>query len=691
MQCQLKQLILWPRGVGFAPRVLQFRRGALNVITGSSKTGKSAIIPIIDYCLGAGRCTIPVSTIRDACAWFGIVLSTEQGELLLARREPGDLRTSADMFMLEAPTVEVPTTIDGTNATVDTVKARLDALAGLTRLGVDPEGGVGRPAFRDMVALTFQPQSVIANPNVLFYKADTVRHREKLRAIFPYVLGAVTPNQLALQHEQDRLALEIRRRERDVERLQVLSAKWVADIASDIARARELGLLRNAPRLDAESKELVALLRDVVTRAEHDVRVVARDVSAVAEQLAALRAAEIEASDSLSTVRRRVTAMRDYQQTAATFGQTLTVRRDRLMVVEWIAEQADRLVDCPLCGGSAHPQKSTLTQLRTALERVTTQTAMLARMPVAFDREYAAVQGELDLATEKLNAIKTQRRALEATALPTSRPQFDVAATARFLGHLEDAVVRYGVLTGDDTVVAELEELRRRRDLIVARLQRAGTQQRLRRVLAAFSRYAGDVIATLDAEFPEALVELDVNEITLRIVRDDGEAYLSELGSGANWLAFHMAASIAIHELLLKLPRSPVPTFVVYDQPSQVYFPRSSENGRRAESGGAATTVATAVTQQQVLLEAQRQKDVDAVRGVFAALSAAVSRMNGKWQAVVVDHAQDDIWGTVPDVHVVENWWEGDKLVPENWIAAGRMALAATPTVNRPTQAPGLP
>ena len=34
---------------------------------GASKTGKSAVIPIIDYCLASGKCSIPVGTIRRAC------------------------------------------------------------------------------------------------------------------------------------------------------------------------------------------------------------------------------------------------------------------------------------------------------------------------------------------------------------------------------------------------------------------------------------------------------------------------------------------------------------------------------------------------------------------------------------------------------------------------------------------------
>ena len=37
-------------------RALSLRPGATNVITGASKTGKSALIDIVDYCFGSGEC-----------------------------------------------------------------------------------------------------------------------------------------------------------------------------------------------------------------------------------------------------------------------------------------------------------------------------------------------------------------------------------------------------------------------------------------------------------------------------------------------------------------------------------------------------------------------------------------------------------------------------------------------------------
>jgi hypothetical protein len=50
-------------------RILPLRVGGVNIITGESRTGKSALIDIVDYCLGRNPCNIPVGPIRDTVAW----------------------------------------------------------------------------------------------------------------------------------------------------------------------------------------------------------------------------------------------------------------------------------------------------------------------------------------------------------------------------------------------------------------------------------------------------------------------------------------------------------------------------------------------------------------------------------------------------------------------------------------------
>lgn len=233
MDFQIRKIILWPKNPQHTIRTVVFERGRINVISGLSRTGKSAIIPIIDYCLGSRRCTIPTGVIREKTSWFGVVVSTAEGEKLFARREPEQQQATDDMYLQEAVQVVIPALVTK-NATRDSVKQRLDGLSMLTTLSFTVDdassNGLGRPSFRDLAAFNFQPQNIVANPNVLFYKADTVEHRAKLRSILPYVLGAVSGETLAQRHELQRLQRDLRRKESDLRNIQALSERWRATI-----------------------------------------------------------------------------------------------------------------------------------------------------------------------------------------------------------------------------------------------------------------------------------------------------------------------------------------------------------------------------------------------------------------------------------------------------------------------------
>ena len=128
MRFHLKSIVLWPRHVEEPPRVLALEPAAVNVITGASKTGKSAIVPIVDYCLGSDRCAIPVGTIRNSCSWFGVLVETDAGERLYCRREPESKRSTGAMYVLEGSEIAVPDEVPTQNASVGDVRLALDEL-----------------------------------------------------------------------------------------------------------------------------------------------------------------------------------------------------------------------------------------------------------------------------------------------------------------------------------------------------------------------------------------------------------------------------------------------------------------------------------------------------------------------------------------------------------------------------------
>jgi hypothetical protein len=89
---------------------------------------------------------------------------------------------------------------------------------------------------------------------------------------------------------------------------------------------------------------------------------------------------------------------------------------------------------------------------------------------------------------------------------------------------------------------------------------------------------------------------------------------------------------------------------LVFDQPSQVYFPRGFQGEHVSERGRT------------------RDEDILAIRWVFEALGAEVVRAEGQLQIIVLDHAGPEVWGEIEGVTLIEEWRGTDKLVPTEWI-----------------------
>jgi hypothetical protein len=115
------------------------------------------------------------------------------------------------------------------------------------------------------MAFIFQPQNIVANPDVLFFKADTFEHREKLKTIFPYVLDAVTAKVLMARHDLDRAMRTLRRKQSELRAVEGATGAWQAEAQAWLREAVELGLLPPGPPLPTDWPRILGLLRRVGT------------------------------------------------------------------------------------------------------------------------------------------------------------------------------------------------------------------------------------------------------------------------------------------------------------------------------------------------------------------------------------------------------------------------------------------
>src|SRR5688500_12245310 len=84
---QIAAVVLYHRD-GVRSHPVEFWLGKLNVITGASETGKSALIEIIDYCLGSDRHGVYRSDELDSVGWYGLMLRIDGRPVFVARRAP---------------------------------------------------------------------------------------------------------------------------------------------------------------------------------------------------------------------------------------------------------------------------------------------------------------------------------------------------------------------------------------------------------------------------------------------------------------------------------------------------------------------------------------------------------------------------------------------------------------------------
>lgn len=82
---------------------IDFKEG-LNIVTGRSSTGKSAIIEVFDYCFGNSDNTIPDGIITENAELYFVVIELNNSNLVLARRQ----NRGKYAFLRVDPTIILP-------------------------------------------------------------------------------------------------------------------------------------------------------------------------------------------------------------------------------------------------------------------------------------------------------------------------------------------------------------------------------------------------------------------------------------------------------------------------------------------------------------------------------------------------------------------------------------------------------
>lgn len=626
-------------------RILPLNSDGVSIITGASKTGKSALIDIVDYCFGSGECRVPDGPIRHSVSWFGLRLKLASGEAFVARRCPtARFRSSEDCIVQIGNLVESPEPSELRQTT--NTRGLLALLSGWTGISENlhepPVGQTRLPlsaTVRHALAFCFQPQDEIIRRHQLFHGADDNFFAQALKDTLPYLLGAVDDEYVKKSAELRRLREQLRAIERQLAELNSIRGDGVGKATALLAQARDAGL---SDVVTENWQETIAALRAAAT-------VVLAQAGNIPDggEYRRLSDARIALLANQRRFKDEMDAVRAFERDTSGYSTEATEQQSRLASIGMFDDTAPGH-SCPLCT-QALPQddrQPQVAQLRGALASVASRLQAVTQNTPRIERVAGEVETRLEENRIALTANRQQMEAVRVIDVPLQLAHDEIARRALVQGRIGLYLESVPDLPDTNELQRRAEALRAAKATLEGELSDEIVAERMVSIGSILSRKMSAEAQGLMLEHSDSPLRLDTKKLTLVADTENGPVPMGRMGSGENWVGYHLITHLTLHGWFAHRGR-PVPRFLFLDQPSQVYFPPERE------------------VASEMSISDLSEDDRSAVKRMFAYVVEAVNAAAGGFQVIITEHADiDEPWFQAA---VVERWRGGLKLVPEDW------------------------
>ncbi|MEE5127947.1 DUF3732 domain-containing protein [Pseudomonas alliivorans] len=614
----------------------------LNVITGKSSTGKSAILEIFDYCLGSTEDTIPVGTITERAETFFIALQFPSYFIVAARKKKSDR-----CFLLEvqgSDPDQLLQLIEQPKAFFDPkhympladFKKSLGRYFAITLENIDEDPylkAAGRnksatPSVRSFSSFMLQHQNLVANKHAIFYRFDEKEKRDQAINHFKILMGLVDEAYFDLYRDHEVAKHELKK-------IQAQIPKQAQRKEAAIARYNryliEFKSLAGLPLVDATAEDIYskpATMLKMISGRSVKIDVLSDQVEMRRAELHSQRIAALIEKRKLQGQMRLVN---ESLTSATQFSLSMTAETlpDSIELSE---------AHCPLCEAHTSTPAMEANKLVGAIEWLNDELKLSAYARESFAAERRNIQDALDKANAELRRIQTDIQPLdeEIAKLKTSKSIDEQATKAKL--RLEIAI-QDQLDKPESELATEEKNLRTEVDRLAGLLEKYDIKDRLKTLSNEIDAKMCELGNHFDFEetYKPSKLRFDVETFDLWYQQNQNtRVYLRSMGSGANWLYSHLALFMSLHYQFAALSNKgcKIPPILFLDQPTQVYFPASLDDAEDFDA-------------QELSKQAKREDAVDAdmsaVTNMFTQLAKFCDETGKKTgvtpQIIVSDHA----------------------------------------------------
>lgn len=644
MKFQILNIVLY--GSNNKIRSIEFKPDAVNIITGQSKSGKSALIHIVDYCLGRGECNVPAGVIQKYVTWYAVKLLTSSGELFIARRNPDSgKKSSEDIYIERGTSLALPEASSlNQNANTESLESILNQALQIGEYSYEPKVGQTRQTgianTRKALFYCFQEQSEIDNQKFLFHRQGEQFIPQSIIDFLPYFLGAVSNDFIQSKKELRKLKYELKQIEARINEHKMVQGQSFARAFALLNEAKSVDLIPFREPLQ-ESWDSVRHLIEMALATNIDNDSAEPNVDTLNELFD--RQQRIRENYRLAS--EELKSLKELKSSARGFDFEMREQKSRLESIN-IFDVANAVNTCPLCSStmpnaipSAQAIRASLADINAQLEAVANDTPHLDRMIARAEEKLVKIKKQLDEVRTSVISLQTTNRHISALRDFNARQAMIKGRLSLYL----ESMPADNIDKLDDLLKAQ--KITEQIQILEAMLDNESPAERLASILSLISGQITDLARKLELEHSDSPLRLDLKKLTIIADHaDNGPIPMPKMGSGETWVGLHLVTHLALHNWFVKKQR-PVPQFLFLDQPSQAYFPPDTSDEKVREQ-----TEATNPDRQSLIR-----------------MFKMIVDESKDFQVILTEHA--DIRESWYQELVREKWWDGEqKLIPVDWI-----------------------
>lgn len=548
----------------------------VNIITGESKTGKSALVEIIDYCLCSTRCTIPKGKITEFSHLYVLVMQINDHTVIIARQNwnnGGKMSLSREKADFDAKKLEMNYFDGKIFRNCKEVQYEIECELGLLVSNMETESDQSgkKASLRNMTSYMFQHQNLMASKFALFYRFSDYYKRKDVIDQFPVFAGMIGQEYYSTLIELNNLKAQLKRKEK----LQRANQKSTAYIKKNLKPLLSNYYALIGMHLDENItvQKMLKLAKDLPEFDDSqffgESEIVSR-YNSLNWKLESLR-------DEERDIRLRIERIRAASETGEGFSAMLGK----------LKQQADAApietssYFCPLCGHDCSEITQADIELVEATDWLEHELKITEKYTMDFSEDARKLSEALRKIEEDIKNVLRQINILEKKFM-TSK---ELVSRREKANYAKASIMLYAELSNTgifETVDEDIVKLRNDIVRLEERLSGYDLPTQLTKAQSFLSENMNRLSYTLDFEKEYMPINLNFGLVdqTFDLYQHQNgkdKIYLYEMGSGANWVSCHIALFLSFLRLFASNKKSPMPLFLFFDQPSQVYFPRGDE------------------------------------------------------------------------------------------------------------------